>query len=252
LNDFLPDATPLLKAEGIVKQFGSVVALNGLSMELRPGEVLGLLGDNGAGKSTLLKILTGYMQPDAGTVRLDGEVVRFRDVQHARSLGIDIIYQDLALVDQLSIVQNIFLNRESTTSGPIRVLRRRAMRREAENLIERVGVKLPSLDQPVGTLSGGQRAAVAIARVVQTNARVLLLDEPLAAVGVREARIVIDVVRNLRAEGVSVIVILHNYGHVIDLCERFYIVRGGEIAEEGRIEGHTSESLIAAVLATRL
>jgi len=246
------DPPPILQADGIVKQFGKIVALNGLSMELRSGEVLGLLGDNGVGKSTLLKILTGYMQPDAGSVRLDGEVVRLRDVQHARSLGIDIIYQDLALVDQLSVVENIFLNRESTTSGPIRMLRRQAMRREAQDLIERVGVKLPSLEQPVGTLSGGQRAAVAIARVVQTNARVLLLDEPLAAVGVREAKIVVDVVRKLHAQGVSVIVILHNYGHVIDLCQRFYIVRDGQIAEEGSVEGHTSESLIAAVLAARL
>lgn len=245
-------STPILEAEGIVKRFGSIVALNGLSMQLRSGEVLGLLGDNGVGKSTLLKILTGYLQPDAGTVRLDGEVIRFRDVQHARSLGVDIIYQDLALVDQLTIVENIFLNREFTTSSPVRVLRRRAMRREAEELIARVGVRLPNLEQPVGTLSGGQRAAVAIARVVQTNARVLLLDEPLAAVGVRESRIVIDVVRNLHAEGVSVIVILHNYGHVIDLCERFYIVRDGQIAEEGIVKGHTSESLIATVLASRL
>ncbi len=252
MNSAHPDSPLLLEAEGIVKQFGSIVALNGLSMKLRSGEVLGLLGDNGVGKSTLLKILTGYLQPDTGTIRLDGEVVRLRDVQHARSLGIDIIYQDLALVDQLSIVENIFLNREATTSGPIRVLRRRAMRRAAEDLIERVGVKLPSLEQPVGTLSGGQRAAVAIARVVQTNDRVLLLDEPLAAVGVREAQTVIDVVRNLHAEGVSVIVILHNYGHVIDLCERFYIVRDGQIAEEGSVAGHTSESLIATVLATRL
>ena len=252
MNGMRLDPSPLLEAEGIVKQFGSIVALNGLSMKLRAGEVLGLLGDNGVGKSTLLKILAGYMQPDAGTVRLNGEVVRFRDVQHARSLGVDTIYQDLALVDQLSIVENIFLNRESTTRGPIRVLRRRAMRREAEDLIQRVGVKLPSLEQPVGTLSGGQRAAVAIARVVQTNARVLLLDEPLAAVGVREAQTVIDIVRNLHAEGVSVIVILHNYGHVIDLCERFYIVRDGQIAEEGCVKGHTAESLVAAVLAARL
>jgi simple sugar transport system ATP-binding protein len=190
--------------------------------------VLGLLGDNGAGKSTLIKILSGYYKPDAGQIYLDGEPVEISSVVHARSLGIDTVYQDLALVDELSVFHNVFLNREIV--HPIPLLNNRVMRRRATEAINEIGVDIPSVKVPVARLSGGQRQAIAIARSVHSDARILLLDEPLAAMGVREGALVLDLIRRLREAGeVSIIMILHNYVHVFQACDRVNLINDGEI-----------------------
>jgi simple sugar transport system ATP-binding protein len=231
--------TEVLRVEGIAKRFGPVTALRNIDLTLQHGEVLGLLGDNGAGKSTLIKILSGYHKPDAGTIYLDGEPVDLGSVVHARSLGIDTVYQDLALVDELSVFHNVFLNREVV--HPFRLLNNREMRRRAAEAIADIGVDIPSIKSPVARLSGGQRQAIAIARSVHSDARILLLDEPLAAMGVREGAMVLDLIRRLREGGeVSIIMILHNYVHVFQACDRVNLLNDGEIV----LDKPTAESSV--------
>ena len=201
-------------------------------MHLAKGEVLGLLGDNGAGKSTLIKILSGFMRPDTGSVFVDGEEVTIRSVDHARSLGIDTVYQDLALVPSLSVAHNMFLKREITTGvGPIRWLNNREMRKRARKYIEDIGIgTLRSVNAEVAMLSGGQRQAIAIARSVHSGATTLLLDEPLAAMGAREGKLILDLIRDLKESGdVSIVVIAHNYIQVFEIADRVNLLRNGTI-----------------------
>jgi ABC-type sugar transport system ATPase subunit len=222
--------TEVLRAEGISKRFGPVTALRDVNLHLNKGEVLGLLGDNGAGKSTLIKILTGYHKPDSGTISIDGEPVDLHSVIHARSLGIDTVYQDLALINELSVFHNVFLNREIVYPLPFRLLNNREMRRRAAEYIDDIGVDIPSVKTPVVRLSGGQRQAIAIARSMHSDAKILLLDEPLAAMGVREGAMILDLIARLREAGeVSIIMILHNYVHVFQACDRLNLLRDGEI-----------------------
>jgi ABC-type sugar transport system ATPase subunit len=222
--------TEVLRAEGISKSFGPVTALRNIDLHLNKGEVLGLLGDNGAGKSTLIKILTGYHKPDSGTISIDGEPVDLHSVIHARSLGIDTVYQDLALINELSVFHNVFLNRELVYPLPFRLLNNREMRRRAAEYIDDIGVDIPSVKTPVVRLSGGQRQAIAIARSMHSDAKILLLDEPLAAMGVREGAMILDLIARLRESGeVSIIMILHNYVHVFQACDRLNLLRDGEI-----------------------
>jgi ABC-type sugar transport system ATPase subunit len=217
----------VLRVEHVAKRFGAVTALTDVNLRLGRGEVLGLLGDNGAGKSTLIKILCGFQPPDAGRILLNGAEVRLKSVDHARSLGVDIVYQDLALVNQLSVYHNMFLNRERVR-WPL--LSNKTMRRLARQYLDEMGVHVPSVEADVAQLSGGQRQAIAVARAVYSNAKILLLDEPLAAMGAKEAAIILDQVRDLKTKGdVSIIIIAHNYGQVLEICDRINLLQHGMI-----------------------
>ncbi|QIE26737.1 Fructose import ATP-binding protein FrcA (plasmid) [Caballeronia sp. SBC1] len=225
--------TAALQGEDIVKRFGAVTALDGVSLTLRQGEILGVLGDNGAGKSTLIKILTGFHQQTSGKLFIGGEETLLRSVDHARSLGIECVYQDLALANSLSIYHNMFLNREIVRRGPFRLLNNRAMRNRAEECLEEIGVHVPSVDLPVEQLSGGQRQAIAVARAVNSNARILLLDEPLAAMGAREAGLIIDLVLRLKEkQGLSIVMIMHNYAQTLDIADRVMLMQRGRVTYE--------------------
>ncbi|GAA0936017.1 ATP-binding cassette domain-containing protein [Virgisporangium aurantiacum] len=217
----------ILRAENVGKRFGPVTALRDVTLRLGPGEVLGLIGDNGAGKSTLIKTLCGFHRPDSGRILIDGEEVHLRSVGHARSLGIDTVYQDLALVDQLSVYHNMFLNRE-VVRWPF--LRNRAMRRLARQHLEEIGVNIPDVTVEVARLSGGQRQAIAVARSVYSARRILLLDEPLAAMGAKEGAQILNLIADLKARGdIAMILIVHNYAQVLDVCDRVNLLQHGTI-----------------------
>ena len=219
-----PDA---LRAEHVSKRFGAVTALHDVNLHLGKGEVLGLLGDNGAGKSTLLKIMCGFQPPSSGRLVLNGEEVVLKSVDHARELGIDAVYQDLALINQLSVYHNMFLNREIVRG---RLLNNRAMKRITQEQLDRIGIDIPSIDVEVAKLSGGQRQAIAVARSVSSDAKVLLLDEPLAAMGAKEAAMILELIKDLKQQGeVSIIMIAHNYGQALEVCDRINLLQHGEI-----------------------
>jgi simple sugar transport system ATP-binding protein len=221
------DGGDVLRAEHIAKRFGAVTALVDINLHLRKGEVLALLGDNGAGKSTLLKILCGFQPPDSGRILLNGQEVALKSVDQARALGIDVVYQDLALIDELTVYHNMFLKREKVR-WPL--LNNRAMRKIARQRLDDMGIGLKSVDAEVARLSGGQRQAIAIARAIYSDAKVLLLDEPLAAMGAKEAALILDLIRDLKRKGdVSVIVIAHNYGQVLEIADRVNLLQHGEV-----------------------
>ena len=231
-------AGDVLRVEHLAKRFGAVTALRDVSIHLGKGEVLGLIGDNGAGKSTLIKILSGFHQPDAGRIFLEGEEVSLRSVDHARSLGIDTVYQDLALVNELSVYHNMFLNREKLRWS---LLNNRAMRKLARQHLDDMGVGISSVDVEVAKLSGGQRQAIAVARSVYSDARVLLLDEPLAAMGAKEGALILDLVADLKRKGqVSILIIAHNYGQVLEACDRVNLLQHGTIT----LDKPTSETSV--------
>ena len=239
--------TEAIRAERLVKIFGRVTALSGVSMHVRRGEILGILGDNGAGKSTLLKILTGYHAPDAGQVFVEGRPVRLGSVDEARALGIECVYQDLALVNGLSVYHNMFLNREML-HGPLRLLDHRKMRRRAAQALAEIGVAVPSVDIPVGALSGGQRQAIAVARAVYSEARILLLDEPLAAMGAREAGLIIGIIERLKARGdIAIVMIAHNYAQTLEICDRVMLMQHGEVTFESAAAATSAEELLDIV-----
>jgi simple sugar transport system ATP-binding protein len=217
----------MLRVEHIAKRFGGITALADVNLRLAKGEVLGLIGDNGAGKSTLIKIICGFHQPDSGRILIDGEEVQIRSVDHARTLGIDTVYQDLALINELSVYHNMFLNRE-LVRWPL--LSNSRMKRLAREHLEDMGVRVPSVDVEVAKLSGGQRQAIAVARSVYTDAKILLLDEPLAAMGAKEGALILDLVRDLKQRGeVSIIIIAHNFGQILEVCDRVNLLQHGEI-----------------------
>jgi simple sugar transport system ATP-binding protein len=234
----------VLEVRGVTKRYGALVVLRGIDLVLRPGEVLGLVGDNGAGKSTLVKILSGFHLQDEGEILLDGENVSFGSVESARSHGIETVYQDLALIPQLPVYQNLFLGHELTKFGPLRVLDRREMRRLARQYLDEIHVVVPSVNADTDQLSGGQRQAIAVARAVRAATKILLLDEPLAAMGARESRLIINLVKDLAQSGrVSIVVIDHNYAHLFELCDRIVVMQGGRITVDRQVHETSLEEL---------
>ena len=239
----------VLRVENVSKRYGAVTALTDMNLRLGKGEVLSLIGDNGAGKSTLLKIICGFQPPTTGKIILEGEEVQLKSVDHARSLGIDAVYQDLAVINQLTVYQNMFLNREKVR-WPLPLLNSRSMRREAKQRLDEIGVRIPDINAPVAQLSGGQRQAIAVARSVFSNPKILLLDEPLAAMGVKEGSMILDLISQLKQQGdVSIIIIAHNYGQVIEVSDRVNMIQGGRITFDKRSDETSADELTEMVVA---
>ena len=224
-------AEPILTVTGIKKSFGSVVALNGVSFGLNAGEIVGLVGDNGAGKSTLIKILSGVYAKDDGDIVFNGKHVDFKSPKEAIDAGIETVYQDLALAPYLPIYANMYLGREIMKKGilgKLGAVDRTAMRSKAEERINRLKSKLNHVDQEVGTLSGGQRQAVAITRALAWGKEVVIMDEPTAALGVKESRQVLDLIKEVRQHGIAVIFISHTIPHVLEVTDKIHVLRLGE------------------------
>ena len=220
----------MIETRGLTKRFGAVTALEGVDFELRRGEILALLGDNGAGKSTFVKCLSGYHRADEGEIRVGGVAREFPDPQAARAAGIETIYQDLALFDNMDVAANVFAGQEARAGGLLGRLGfvdRRAMRRRAAEAVARMAVTIPDMGRTVEHYSGGQRQCVAIARALLWGRRVVIMDEPTAALGVRETAHVLDLIRGAKAEGLSVILIMHNVEHVMQVAERAVVMRAG-------------------------
>jgi ABC-type sugar transport system ATPase subunit len=226
-----PDAATVLEARHIRRSFGAVVALADASLALRRHEVHGLVGDNGAGKSTFLKILSGVLAPDAGELLIDGRQVALRRAQDAMDAGIETVYQDLALVDTMTAYQNVYLGREELARNPLarflNLVDDRRMRSRAREVLDALAVKIPSIDVTVRGMSGGQRQCLAIARAVLWGRRIVILDEPTAALGVRETEQVLEVIRDLRRHEVSVIVVSHNMQQLMSVADRITVMRLG-------------------------
>jgi D-xylose transport system ATP-binding protein len=234
------------------KRFGAIHALRGVSLEAHRGEVLALLGDNGAGKSTLVKCISGVHRLDGGEIRLDGRVAVLHSPSVARSEGIETVYQDLALFDNLTPAQNFYCGREVGVPAwlprPLQFLRKRAMNRQAAEVIERLKVRLPRFDAPVAMMSGGQRQAIAVARAAVFARNVVMLDEPTAALGLREARKVLDLIQTLKAEGNAVILITHNMEHVLELADRAVVLRQGRKVGELKPSDANKQDLVAMIV----
>ncbi|GAA5532125.1 ATP-binding cassette domain-containing protein [Deinococcus aluminii] len=229
-----PSVPLVLEARGLVKRYGHVTALDGADFELRPGEILAVIGDNGAGKSSLIKALSGATIPDAGEIRLDGRPVHFRSPIDARRQGIETVYQDLAVAPAMTIAENLFLGREIVRPGLLgrlfRVLDKPQMLQEATQHMQSLKIGIRSMTQAVETLSGGQRQGVAVARSAAFARHVVILDEPTAALGVKEGNMVLDLIRRVRDNGLPVIIISHNMPHVFEIADRIHIQRLGRRA----------------------
>ena len=246
----VPAPAPVLEAKGLVKVFGRVVGLNDVDLTLYPGEVLAVIGDNGAGKSTLIKCLSGALVPDQGSILVDGTEVNFKRPQDAREAGIETVYQTLAVAPALDIASNLFLAREIRRKGVLgsvfRMLDTGEMKRQAADHIKRLGIStLQNINQAVETLSGGQRQSVAVARAGAFGGRVVILDEPTAALGVRETGQVLKLVRDLRDQGLGVILISHNMPNVFDVADRIHIQRLGGRAGVITPQSHSMEDAVA-------
>ncbi len=227
-------ATPILEARGLVKHYGHIIAMDGADFDLYPGEIVGVVGDNGAGKSTMIKVLSGAVIPDAGTILIDGESVKLNSPLAARRYGIETLYQDLALAPALDVATNLFLGRELRHPGlrgrVFRSIDSRTMIREARLHLDALGVRIPEVRQAVENLSGGQRQCLSVARCAAFGTRVVIMDEPTAALGVRESAMVVDLILRIRDGGIPIILISHNMPHVVELADRIHIHRLGRRA----------------------
>ncbi|RSM68876.1 sugar ABC transporter ATP-binding protein [Kibdelosporangium aridum] len=224
--------TPVVEAKGLVKRYGRVTAMDGADFDLQPGEVLAVVGDNGAGKSTLIKALSGAVIPDEGEIRVNGELVHFHGPLDARKHGIETVYQDLALAQAQDIATNLFLGREKRRPGFLgavfRLLDSKGMRAQARSVLDDLGINIKSMTQPVETLSGGQRQAVAVARAAAFGTRVVIMDEPTAALGVAESAKVLELIGRIRDRGLPVVLISHNMPHVFEIADRVHVHRLGK------------------------
>jgi D-xylose transport system ATP-binding protein len=241
---------PLLALEGVTKRFGAVQALGGVDFDVHAGEVVGLVGDNGAGKSTLVKTISGIYSPDEGRFQFDGEDVTISGPQDATALGIATVYQDLALCDNLDVVANIFLGQEVTAAGPAGVARQldeTGMEHRAGELLENLAVTITSLRIEVGTMSGGQRQQVAVARSLLGEPKLVLLDEPTAALGVAQTAQVLALIKRLREQGLGVVVISHNLLDVFEVADRIVVLRLGRRAGTYDTKTASQEDVVAAI-----
>ncbi len=245
---------PVLEVKDIVKRFGGLVAVNKVSMKVFPGEVVGLLGDNGAGKSTLIKVVSGVYHQDEGQVFFNGDEVKINNPMDAIRLGIETIYQDLALAENLNVYSNIFLGREKLKKalGLIEVLDHDYMHRESKKVLDQLGIEIPSLKNKIKMLSGGQRQSVAISRSIYWNAKLLIMDEPTAALGVAEQRKVLDLVRTLSSHGVGIIIISHQLYDVFQVSHRLVILRRGEKVGELIVKETNPDEVVSLIVGAEL
>jgi len=237
---------------GLTKRFGGLTAVDRVDLDVRPGEVVGLLGDNGAGKSTLIKMISGVYHPDEGQIMFQGKDVRMGSPMDALELGIETLYQDLALAENLNVYSNIFLGRERTKQflGFIPVLDHEVMREESSKVLKRLEIEIPSLRSQIKNLSGGQRQAVAISRSIYWNARLLIMDEPTAALGVQEQRKVLDLVKVLRGQNIPVIIISHQMYDVFSVTDRLAIMRRGKKVAERNTRDTTPDEVVGLIIGT--
>lgn len=252
-----PDYTarPVYEAKGLTKRYGRVTALDGADFELYPGEVLAIVGDNGAGKSTLIKILSGAVIPDEGEIRMDGEIVHLGNPLQARALGIETVFQDLALAPGLDITSNLFLGREKRVDGLLgrlfRKLDKRSMQADAASHMKSLKIGIRSMAQAVETLSGGQRQGVAIARAVSWGRRVVIMDEPTAALGVQESGMVVELIRRVRERGVPVVIISHSLPQVFAVADRIQVMRLGRRVGTASPASHSMDDVVAMITGAR-
>jgi fructose transport system ATP-binding protein len=240
--------TPILSASGLKKRYGNVTAIDGADFELYNGEILAVIGDNGAGKSSMIKALSGATIPDEGEIRLDGEVVHFKTPHDAREAGIETVYQDLAVAPALDIATNLFLGREKRRAGPLgsvfRMIDHKAMRKEADKQMKALQIGIRSMSQAVETLSGGQRQGVAVARAAAWARKLVIMDEPTAALGVKESGQVLELIKRVRDSGLPVILISHNMPHVFEIADRIHIHRLGKRVAVVTPQTHTMHEVV--------
>jgi D-xylose transport system ATP-binding protein len=240
------EPAPVLDMRGISKQFGAVQALADVRFDVRASEVVALVGDNGAGKSTLIKVISGIYKPDRGTVRWEGREVSVGSPNDAAALGIATVYQDLALCDNLDVVANLFLGHEmATAGGPLGLMDELTMERRAVEVLRRLSVKIPSVRIPIASLSGGQRQSVAVARSVMGDNKVVLLDEPTAALGVAQTHEVLELIKRLREQGLGVVLISHNLANVLEVADRITVLRLGKWVGTFDAKATSHEQLVA-------
>jgi D-xylose transport system ATP-binding protein len=241
-------AAPLLRVERLTKHFGPVVALDDVGFEVRGGEVVGLLGDNGAGKSTLIKIISGALEPSAGAIWFDGAPVTFESPAAAKALGIETVYQDLSLCPNVDTVANFFMGRELHRNIlGFRFLRERAMQAETERALADIGTHIPSVRTTVEHLSGGQRQAIELCRFVHWGGRLVLLDEPFAALGVQQTRRGLELVEQIRRKGVAIVVITHNLLHAFQVADRIIVLRHGRVTGERPVRSTSPEEIVSLI-----
>ncbi len=239
---------PILRVEGISKHFGAVQALDEVSFEVRRGEVVGLLGDNGAGKSTLIKIISGTLEPSGGRIWFDGRYVTFESPADAKALGIETVYQDLSLCPNVDVVANFFMGRELCRNiAGFRFLREREMQAETEKALRDIGTHIPSVRTTVEHLSGGQRQAIELCRFVHWGGRLVLLDEPFAALGVQQTKRGLELIEEIRRRGVAIVVITHNVLHAFQVADRIVVLRHGRVTGERPVRSTSPEEIVSLI-----